>query len=183
MIFGRIWDAGCSCDRNWETLQMKTFEVRTKVHNYTNDCDRRALIARFVAIRNVRSNNSELTRDRIGPTRPPKDQNKHVTCTNSRPHALICELQTGTNLHKFGPPRRRHPSGGPTRGGGVQIRVGLEPGDMYPTPQKHHIHRKILGDWFSSHYHPFQKNYMHEITIFELFRGLQLQLSGLFRIN
>ena len=27
-------------------------------------------------------------------------------------------------------------------------------------------------------YHPFQNHYTHEITIFELFRGLQLQLSG-----
>ena len=32
-------------------------------------------------------------------------------------------------------------------------------------------------------YHPFQNLYTHEITIFELFRGLQLQLSGVFRIN
>ena len=30
---------------------------------------------------------------------------------------------------------------------------------------------------------PFQNHYTHEIAIFELFRGLQLQLSGLFRIN
>ena len=32
-------------------------------------------------------------------------------------------------------------------------------------------------------YHPFQNHYTHEITIFELFRGLQLQLSGVVRIN
>ena len=28
--------------------------------------------------------------------------------------------------------------------------------------------------------HPFQNHYTHEITIFELFKGLQLQLSGVF---
>ena len=32
-------------------------------------------------------------------------------------------------------------------------------------------------------YHSFQNHYTHEIIIFELFRGLQLQLSGVFRIN
>ena len=32
-------------------------------------------------------------------------------------------------------------------------------------------------------YHPFQNHYTHEIIIFELFRGLQLQLSGVVRIN
>ena len=32
-------------------------------------------------------------------------------------------------------------------------------------------------------YHPLQNHYTHEIIIFELFRGLQLQLSGVFRIN
>ena len=32
-------------------------------------------------------------------------------------------------------------------------------------------------------YHPFQNHYTHETTIFELFRGLQLQLLGVFRIN
>ena len=32
-------------------------------------------------------------------------------------------------------------------------------------------------------YHPFQKHYTHKIIIFEFFRGLQLQLSGVFRIN
>ena len=31
--------------------------------------------------------------------------------------------------------------------------------------------------------HPFQNHYMHEIPISELFGGLQLQLSGAFRIN
>ena len=30
------------------------------------------------------------------------------------------------------PPRGRHPSEGPTGGGGVQIRVGLEPADIFP---------------------------------------------------
>ena len=30
---------------------------------------------------------------------------------------------------------------------------------------------------------PSQNHYTHEITIFELFRGLQLQLSGVVRIN
>ena len=33
------------------------------------------------------------------------------------------------------------------------------------------------------HDHPFQNHYTHKIIIFELFRGLQLQLSGVFRIN
>ena len=32
-------------------------------------------------------------------------------------------------------------------------------------------------------YHHFQNHYTHEILIFKLFRGLQLQLSGVFRIN
>ena len=32
-------------------------------------------------------------------------------------------------------------------------------------------------------YHPFQNHYTHDIAIFELFRGLQSQLSGVFRIN
>ena len=32
-------------------------------------------------------------------------------------------------------------------------------------------------------YHPFQNHYTHDIIIFELFRGLQLQLSGFFRNN
>ena len=32
-------------------------------------------------------------------------------------------------------------------------------------------------------YHPLQNHYTHEIIIFELFRGLQLQFSGVFRIN
>ena len=31
--------------------------------------------------------------------------------------------------------------------------------------------------------HPFQNHYTHAITIFELLRGIQLQLSGVFRIN
>ena len=35
----------------------------------------------------------------------------------------------------------------------------------------------------SEDYHPFRNHYTHEITIFELFRGLQLQYSGVFRIN
>ena len=56
-----------------------------------------------------------------GPKRPKQ------TCTNSRPEALVCKLRTGTNLHKFAPPRGRLPSGGPTR---VQIRVGLEPAEI-----------------------------------------------------
>ena len=34
-----------------------------------------------------------------------------------------------------------------------------------------------------SKYHTFQNHYTHEITIFERFEGLQLQLSGVFRIN
>ena len=34
-----------------------------------------------------------------------------------------------TNLHKFAPPRGRHPSEGPTGGGGCKFRVGLEPAD------------------------------------------------------
>ena len=32
-------------------------------------------------------------------------------------------------------------------------------------------------------YYPFQNNYAHKVTIFKLFRGLQLQLSGVCRIN
>ena len=32
-------------------------------------------------------------------------------------------------------------------------------------------------------YHPFQNHYTHEIFIFELFKGLQLQLSGVLLIN
>ena len=32
-------------------------------------------------------------------------------------------------------------------------------------------------------YHPFQNHYTHKITIFELFGGLQLQLSGVLQIN
>ena len=35
----------------------------------------------------------------------------------------------------------------------------------------------------STHYHSFQNYYTHEIITFKLFRGLQLQLSGVFRIN
>ena len=31
--------------------------------------------------------------------------------------------------------------------------------------------------------HPFQNNYTHEVTIFKWFRGLQLQLSGVCRMN
>ena len=30
-------------------------------------------------------------------------------------------------------------------------------------------------------YHPFQNHYTHEVILFELFRGLHLQLSGVFR--
>ena len=33
------------------------------------------------------------------------------------------------------------------------------------------------------HYHPFQNHYMHEIIVYELVRGLQLQLSGVLWIN
>ena len=50
-----------------------------------------------------------------GPQRPKQ------TCTNSRPETLVCKLQTGTNLHKFALPPGRHPSGGPTRGGGCKF--------------------------------------------------------------
>ena len=50
-----------------------------------------------------------------GPKRPKQ------TCTNSRPEALVCKLRTGTNLHKFAPPRGRLRSGGPTRGGGCKF--------------------------------------------------------------
>ena len=32
-------------------------------------------------------------------------------------------------------------------------------------------------------YHPLQNHYTYDISIFELCRGLQLQLSGVFRIN
>ena len=36
-----------------------------------------------------------------------------------------------------------------------------------------------FGRWLSwEQCHPFQNHYTHKITIFELFRGLQLQLSG-----
>ena len=38
-------------------------------------------------------------------------------------------------------------------------------------------------EMFFRTYHPFQNHYTHELTIFELFRGLQLQLSGVFRMN
>ena len=43
------------------------------------------------------------------------------TCTNSRPQTLAYKLRTGTNLHRFAPPRGRHPSAGPTRGGGCKF--------------------------------------------------------------
>ena len=35
--------------------------------------------------------------------------------------ALLCELQTGTNLPKFAPPHGRHPSGVSTHNGGSKI--------------------------------------------------------------
>ena len=50
-----------------------------------------------------------------GPKRPKQ------TCTNSHPETLRCKLRTGTNLHKFAPPRGRRPSGGPTRSGGCKF--------------------------------------------------------------
>ena len=43
----------------------------------------------------------------------------------------------------------------------------------------------VITGSFGSHYgiawyNPFQNHYTHEIIIFELFRGLQLQLPGVF---
>ena len=69
LTFWRILDVENNCDRNRETLHMKTFEARSKVHHYTIACDRKVLILRFAAIGKVRSNNSDLTCDRIRPTR------------------------------------------------------------------------------------------------------------------
>ena len=54
---------------------------------------------------------------KIPPTCTRRPKRPKQTCTNSRPHALVCELQTGTNLHKFAPPHGRHPIRGPTGGG------------------------------------------------------------------
>ena len=42
-------------------------------------------------------------------TAPDASRKPKQTCTNSHPHALFCELQTGTNLPKFAP-RRKRPS-------------------------------------------------------------------------
>ena len=67
---------------------------------------------------------------KFAPTCARRPKRPKQTCTNSRPQALIYKLRTGTHLHKFAPPRGRHSSGGPTRGGGVQIRVGLEPAEQ-----------------------------------------------------
>ena len=58
------------------------------------------------------------------------------------------------------------------------------------TPPRHKtnsiLYRKACSKFmneFLREYHPFQNHYTHEIIIFELFRGLQLQLSGVFRNN
>ena len=74
------------------------------------------------------NNNSQRAPNpsKFAPTCTRRPEKPKQTCTNSRPQALVCELRTRTNLHKFAPPRGRHPSGGPTGGGGLQIRVGLE---------------------------------------------------------
>ena len=46
------------------------------------------------------------------------------------------------------------------------------------------FHQRVsAGRAGTRNYHPFQNHYIHKITIFELFRGLQFQLSGLSRIN
>ena len=41
----------------------------------------------------------------------------------------------------------------------------------------------FIGSSLVVPYHPFQNHHTHEIIIFELFRRLQLQLSGVFQIN
>ena len=68
-------------------------------------------------------------------TRRPKRPKQ--TCTNLRPQTLVCELRIGTNLHKFAPPRGRHPSRGPTGSGGckfVQVWSLLKVGQCFGNP-------------------------------------------------
>ena len=43
--------------------------------------------------------------------------------------------------------------------------------------------RRIASNSTAEQLQPFQNHYTHEIIILELFRGLQLQFSGVFRIN
>ena len=50
-----------------------------------------------------------------------------------------------------------------------------------PRPQQFTKFGHFVG--YPRKYHPFQNHYTHEIIIFELFRGLQLQLSGVIRMN
>ena len=85
--------------------------------------------------RNAANRHLELP-GKFAPTCTRHPKRPKPTCTNSRPHALFCELRTGTNLHQFAPPRGGYPSGAPSRGWGVQIRVGLEPAEFYWISQK-----------------------------------------------
>ena len=65
---------------------MKTFEVRSKVHDYTDACDRKVLSSQFAALGKVQVNISDLARDRIGPTRlgTPDTHKKRDPHQNSR---------------------------------------------------------------------------------------------------
>ena len=46
-----------------------------------------------------------------------------------------------------------------------------------------YIQTSLINSCRKKVYHSFQNDYTHEIVIFELFRGLQFQFSGVFRIN
>ena len=71
---------------------------------------------------------------KFAPTCTRRPKRPKQTCTNSRPHALVCELRAGTNLQKFATPRGRYT---PAQDGArthsrpcVQIRVGLDPAEF-----------------------------------------------------
>ena len=64
---------------------------------------------------------------------------------------------------------------------GIRPRQGTEIVFDHDKGQKSAISGRGLH-WILN-YHPCQNHYTHEIIIFELLRGLQLQLSGVVRIN
>ena len=109
----------------------------------------------------------------------PKDQDKHIQIRSPPPHALICELRTGTNLHKFAPPRGRHPSRGPPRGGGVWIRArwALERREKNPPEkiQKSRRRRPEIADFVPCRGRT-RPDYRHSFILF-MFFSLSLPLS------
>ena len=67
--------------------------------------------------------------------------------------------------------------------GNVYITALVIPGDNFGIALLYLFSKERSSAEIILLYHPLQNHNMHEIIIFKSFRGLQLQLSGVVRIN